>query len=480
MRPDLSKPVPGRSGWRASQRIRLSLLLACCAALALWFAAARTGALGHASAGTPCPFEAALRPGGYEMRWWAPNRDDVVADVLRFSGPAQARLFLARAVSARCRDTARLAPARWPAAARNLRWINPDAFAQADVMFARGPRVYRVAIVQPGRAAQAPTPADLRRFSRRRHPRLSAARRRLRDRRGVHAGMRATRAFSGFGARGALLAVSVLLAASALLAGCGGSQGGSTGSATSPGSDAAGGGKRPAGRVAIMKTATEPTHRPRRGISAARASGPISVAAAEAFAHAINLTVSDIPGATARKRESHSESPREKQREKRALAKCLGAEPVHEIVDVKSPQLDRGVGIEGESFTSSVTVVAHPVEAEREIAAVRRFGGQPCLARLLRRRLLDKSLGRARLGPVRISLLHPRVAAAAASAGLRIEITLLTARGTSIPLYTDELAFALGCAEVQLGAYSVAQPVASTTEQELLSLLSQRARAHPL
>ena len=112
----------------------------------------------------PCAaVAAALRPGGYEMRWWAPNRDDVVADVLRFSGPAQARLFLARAVSARCRDTARLAPARWPAAARNLRWINPDAFAQADVMFARGPRVYRVAIVQPGRAAQAPTLADLRR-----------------------------------------------------------------------------------------------------------------------------------------------------------------------------------------------------------------------------------------------------------------------------------------------------------------------------
>jgi hypothetical protein len=219
MRPDLSKPLPGRSGWRASQRIRLALLLTCCAALALWLAFARTGALGHAAAGVLCPaagaprvvqvtaaelgelrasvaralpdrigrlyeegtaegadfwsddspspppaIAATPRSGGYELRWWAPNRDDVVADVLLFRDPAQAREFLAHAASPRCRaGIARAAGARWPSGARNLRWVNPDAFAQADVMFVRGRRVYRVAVVQPGRAARAPTTADLRR-----------------------------------------------------------------------------------------------------------------------------------------------------------------------------------------------------------------------------------------------------------------------------------------------------------------------------
>jgi hypothetical protein len=218
MRPDLSKPLPGRSGWRASQRIRLSLLLSCCLALALALVAARSGALSHATAGTPCSLAGAPRvvhvtaaelgglrasvapampdrigrlyeegavesvsfwsdalpgpppvlattprPGGYEMRWWTPNRDDVVADVLLFDTAAHARGFLLRAATPNCRPAARAAAAQWPAAARNLRWVNPDGFAQADAMFARGPRVYRVAIVQTGRAARTPTAADLRR-----------------------------------------------------------------------------------------------------------------------------------------------------------------------------------------------------------------------------------------------------------------------------------------------------------------------------
>jgi hypothetical protein len=218
MRPDLSKSLPGRSGWRASQRVRLALLLSSCAALALWLALARTGALSHATALTLCPaagaprvvqvtaaevgelrasvaralpdrigrlyeegtvegsdfwsdnspspppaVAATSRPGGYEMRWWSAKRDDIVADVLLFDNSARARAFLLHAANPDCRAAARSAAARWPSGARNLRWVNPDTFAQADVMFARGPRVYRVAIVQPGRAARAPTPADLRR-----------------------------------------------------------------------------------------------------------------------------------------------------------------------------------------------------------------------------------------------------------------------------------------------------------------------------
>jgi hypothetical protein len=218
MRPDLSNPLPGRSRWRASQRIRLSLLLACAGVLALWLAAARTGALGHATASAPCPLTGAprvvqvtaaelgglragvarampdrigrlyeegtveganlwsdglpspppaiataLRPGGYEMRWWAPTRDDIAADVLLFDDPAHAREFLVRAASPGCRAAAGATHARWPSGARNLRWVNPEGLVQADVMFARGPRVYRVAVVQSGRAARTPTPGDLRR-----------------------------------------------------------------------------------------------------------------------------------------------------------------------------------------------------------------------------------------------------------------------------------------------------------------------------
>jgi hypothetical protein len=272
----------------------------------------------------------------------------------------------------------------------------------------------------------------------------------------------------------ACAACIALLVVGALLGGCASARsGGSTAGAAAPGGALAHEGDLAARHVT-------PSGAPRRRslrLPAARASGPVSVAAAEAFAHSVNLSASDVPGADARKRKIHS-GPRARAREKRALAECLGIQPVHEIVDVKSPQLDRGAGIEGESFTSSVTVVAHPAEATREIEAVRRFHGQPCLVRFLRRSVLEDSRGRTRLVALHISLLPTHVLGAAASAGLRVEVVFSAARGTRVAFYTDELAFAVGSAEVELGASSLAQPVASTTEQQLLSLLAQRARAY--
>jgi hypothetical protein len=92
----------------------------------------------------------ALRPAGYEMRWWAPTGDDIVADVFVFATAAQAQRFLSHVVIPRCHNSARQTLAPWPMQAHNLRWINPERFAQTDVFFARGARVYRVADVPVG------------------------------------------------------------------------------------------------------------------------------------------------------------------------------------------------------------------------------------------------------------------------------------------------------------------------------------------
>ncbi len=190
--------------WWASERVRLPVLLGCLGVLVVYVLTARTGVL-RASAVAECPSESAPhviaataadlsglrasvarvmpqrigrlyedgtieasnawsdnspspppllstapRPAGYEMRWWAPNGDDIVADVFVFAGPRKAQEFLAHAASARCRPYGRQTPAPWPAQAHNLRWVNPDGFAQEDVLFARGPRVYRVADVPAG------------------------------------------------------------------------------------------------------------------------------------------------------------------------------------------------------------------------------------------------------------------------------------------------------------------------------------------
>jgi hypothetical protein len=106
---------------------------------------------------------AALRPAGYEMRWWAPNNDDIVADVFVFATTAQAQQFLGMADGPRCHNDAQQKPAPWPAQAHNLRWINPDELAQADVFLARGTRVFRVADVPSGKPGANQSRVNLRR-----------------------------------------------------------------------------------------------------------------------------------------------------------------------------------------------------------------------------------------------------------------------------------------------------------------------------
>ena len=113
-----------------------------------------------APAGPPVS-RTAPRPPGYEMRWWAPNGDDLVADVLVFASPRAAALFLTRAAAPRCGHGSLSAGAGRPPQARNLAWINPDGVAEADVYLARGRRVYRVADAPAGQGTGVPAPGRL-------------------------------------------------------------------------------------------------------------------------------------------------------------------------------------------------------------------------------------------------------------------------------------------------------------------------------
>lgn len=98
----------------------------------------------------PAVSPTARRPAGYEMRWWAPNGDDIAADVYVFSNPQTAQRFLRLAAGASCRRSAHQGVAPHPPLSRNLTWLNPDGAAEADVYLARGSRVYRVADAPSG------------------------------------------------------------------------------------------------------------------------------------------------------------------------------------------------------------------------------------------------------------------------------------------------------------------------------------------
>jgi hypothetical protein len=116
------------------------------------------------SDGSPAPPPVSAggdRPAGYEMRWWAPNGDDIVADVFAFDSAQRARRFLTRAAVAGCRQDGAAAPADRPPLARNVTWVNPDGVSEADVYVVRGRRVYRLADVPAGQRGHRPPEGGL-------------------------------------------------------------------------------------------------------------------------------------------------------------------------------------------------------------------------------------------------------------------------------------------------------------------------------
>lgn len=95
-------------------------------------------------------------PGAYELRWWLPNGDDLVASVFVFPGEADALDFLRLASSAECReDGVEGGVTNLPPGGHNLQWRNPAGVTQQDLYLQRGKRVYRVVVVKAGAGSEA-------------------------------------------------------------------------------------------------------------------------------------------------------------------------------------------------------------------------------------------------------------------------------------------------------------------------------------
>jgi hypothetical protein len=95
--------------------------------------------------------------GSYEMRAWARDRDDIVADVFLFADTSQARRFFDQATTVQCHRDGKAQSAPRPPGSHNLVWLNPDGFTQEDVFLVRGPRVYRIGEVRPGHPSVPPS-----------------------------------------------------------------------------------------------------------------------------------------------------------------------------------------------------------------------------------------------------------------------------------------------------------------------------------
>jgi hypothetical protein len=89
---------------------------------------------------------------GYEMRQWAPNGDDVVADVFRFASSRAAARFVAQASGSACRRTVIRSAVMGTLVVHNLTWDNPEDAFEIDAILAIGSRVYRIGDVPPRHA----------------------------------------------------------------------------------------------------------------------------------------------------------------------------------------------------------------------------------------------------------------------------------------------------------------------------------------
>jgi hypothetical protein len=194
----------------------------------------------------------------------------------------------------------------------------------------------------------------------------------------------------------------------------------------------------------------------------------------------VNLSVGDIPEASVEAKQRRTETASER-REEQACERRAGWGHPHTLAEASSPKLKRGQELEIERITSSVAVLSDERAVVRQFALLATPAVRKCLARVLTHNLDDKQIRDARWAHVTVTRLPVQALGAAATFGIRVVATLeIPFNEVAVPIYVDELGFAIGRAGVELSTISATQPVPTSTEQELVALLLARAKARPL
>jgi hypothetical protein len=202
-------------------------------------------------------------------------------------------------------------------------------------------------------------------------------------------------------------------------------------------------------------------------------------ARALAYAHAVNLKASDVPGARVSATERESGVP---SREGVQFARCAGGvSPTVRISDVKSPKFTTGEGRAAMQVKSSVEVLPSAALAARNFAAVGSARGHACLVRALPEvfgAAAGGHFGRATISPLPSLLRSERD-----NFGIRISTSLtsvVAGKQVRLRVYLDTFEILAGPAEVGMGVTSVSRAPSRATERRLLMLLAKRAEQHEL
>jgi hypothetical protein len=205
------------------------------------------------------------------------------------------------------------------------------------------------------------------------------------------------------------------------------------------------------------------------------AAGALTKTQALAFAHAVNLTATDVPGFRASP-EQHHQTTVEKQRE-RELVSCAGTtvSAGEGLASVSSPDFKLERSVLDLSVSSEVSVAQTPALAAKALTTIRGTHFRECLTHYLDLLFKAQSRGGTTVGPISIVQGTPPAPGATGSFGWRITATI-TARGVKLPFYQDMLGFVYGPAEVSLVSSGALRPFPAAIEQQLFLLLLKRAK----
>lgn len=249
--------------------------------------------------------------------------------------------------------------------------------------------------------------------------------------------------------------VPILLATTALLAGCGKGQ------------------QTTATRTVTARTSERSPAPGEQGDSG----GGQGAAKAQAFAREVNLRPNDVPGFTSKEKERKQKTPAEK-RLGEELQHCVGSDlQKRPLVEESSLNFQRGASIAQQSVSSSVTVARSKATADEELKAIGSAHARSCLVKYLTGLFAGSSSGGAKIGPVSIAHGTPPAAGTTGGFGLRISTSIMV-RSVRIPFYLDMLGFVEGSSEVMLQTSGLPEPFPARAEQQLYTLLLERAKAH--
>ena len=210
------------------------------------------------------------------------------------------------------------------------------------------------------------------------------------------------------------------------------------------------------------------------GSSGGSSSSPPSKAAATKAADQINLKQADVPHSTA------TPNPNTTGALDTQLASCAGtSSPGTAIVNLNSPSLDIGSGLQQQSFSSNVKVMPSKAIVAKDLAAIESTKAQQCIKSLLPKAIAQSASNQVKFSGVKIAPLATSVSGADGSFGYRLTVSA-SAAGQHLAIIVDEFGAAVGRIELTLNDFGIGTPVSSATESKLLSTLVSRAVAHKL